>query len=71
MKMKQIKNYHHGQVTKDVITKANKSGLVTKIGKRKITLSDTKELVEDIISGKIGKYDARKMYNNIADDAIH
>ena len=54
---------------KDVITKGNENGLVTKIGKRRITLSDKKELVEGISSGKIGEDKARKMYCNIANDA--
>ena len=54
---------------KDFITMSNESGLVTKIGKAKIVLSDTKQLVEDIISGKIGKSEVRKIYNNIVDYA--
>ena len=54
---------------KDAITKGNESGLSTKVGKRVITLKDVKKLLEGIISGKIGKNEARKMYNNIADDA--
>ena len=50
-----------------MITKGNESGLVTTIGKKRITLSGTKKLVDDIISGKINKGDARKIYNDIAD----
>ena len=49
---------------RSVITKGNESGLMTAIGK-KITLSDTKKLVEGIINGKIYKSEARKMYNDI------
>ena len=52
---------------RSMITKGNESGLVTTIGKKRITLSGTKKLVDDIISGKINKSDARKIYNDIAD----
>ena len=52
---------------RSMITKGNESGLVTTIGKKRITLSGTKKLVDDIISGKINKGDARKIYNDIAD----
>ena len=52
-----------------MITEAKKSGLVTKINKKRITLSDAKKLFQGIISGKINKDEARKMHNDIADDA--
>ena len=53
---------------RSVITKGNESGLMTAIGK-KITLSYTKKLVEGIINGKIYKSEARKMYNDIPENA--
>ena len=56
---------------KDVITEGNESGLVTKIEKRKITLSGTKELVEGIIGGKIGKDEARKIITILLMMQIH
>ena len=46
--------------TQSVITKDNESGLVTKIRKKRITLSDAKKLVEGIINGKINKSETRK-----------
>ena len=46
--------------TQGVITKDNESGLVTKIRKKRITLSDAKKLVEGIINGKINKSETRK-----------
>ena len=55
--------------TKAVITRGNESRLMTSIGKRKITMKNTEKLLEDVISGKIDKKQARKMYNSIADDA--
>ena len=54
---------------KDVITGSNESRLMTSIGKKKITLKNAEKLLEGVISGKIDKKEARKMYNNIADDA--
>ena len=54
---------------KDVITRANESKLTTRLGKRNITLKDEEKLLEDVISGKIIKKKAKKMYNNIAEDA--
>ena len=45
---------------KDVITRANESKLTTRLGKRNITLKDAKKLLEDVISGKIDKKEAKK-----------
>ena len=46
--------------TRTVITKDNESGLVTKVRKKRITLSDAKKLVKGIINGKINKSETRK-----------
>ena len=46
---------------KDVITRINESRLMTSIRKRKITLKNAEKLLEDIISGKIDKKEARNM----------
>ena len=53
-----------------MITQGKKSGLVTPIGKKRITLSDTTMFVEGLISRQINKSEARKMCNDIADDVI-
>ena len=50
---------------KDVITTANQSKLMTRLEKRNITLKDAEKLLEDVISRKINKKKAKKMYNNI------
>ena len=52
---------------KDVITRANESKLMTRLGKCNITLNAEK-LLEGIISGKINKKKAKEMYNDIAQD---
>ena len=54
---------------KVVIPRSNESRLITSIGKRKITLKKAEKLLEGIISGKIGKKEAIKMYNSIANNA--
>ena len=54
---------------KHVITRANESKLVTRLGKRNMTLKNAEKLIEGIISGKINKKEARDMYNDIATDA--
>ena len=54
---------------KVVITKANRNKLETSIKKRKIAPKNAEELLEVLISGEIGKKNATKMYNSIADDA--
>ena len=54
---------------KGVITKANKNKLESSIKKRKITLKNAEELLEVLISRKIGRKRATKMYNSVADDA--
>ena len=54
---------------KDVITRSNESRLMTSTGKSKITLKNVEKLLEGIISGKIEKKEARKMYNSISDHA--
>ena len=53
---------------KDVITKANKSKLMTRLEGRNITLKNVEKLLEDIISGKINKKKAKDMYSDIAED---
>ena len=42
---------------------------MTSTGKTKITLKNVEKSLEGIISGKIDKKEARKMYNSISDDA--
>ena len=54
---------------KDEIMEANKNKLVTSISKRTITLKNAEELLEGIISGKIDRKKAKKIYNSIAEDA--
>ena len=54
---------------KDVITRSDESRLMTSIGERKITLKNANKLLEGIISGKIDKKKARKMYKSIAEDS--
>ena len=51
---------------KDLITRSNDSRLVRK---RKTALKNAEKLLKGIISRKIEKKEARKMYNSIADDA--
>ena len=63
-----VPKYRFNEI-KDVITGSNESRLMTSIGKKKITLKNAEKLLEGVISGKIDKKEARKMYNNIADDA--
>ena len=53
---------------RDVITRANESKLMTRLEKKNVTLKDAEKLLKDVISGKINKREAKKMYNNIADD---
>ena len=53
---------------RDVITKANKSKLMTRLEKRNITLKNAEKLLEDVISGKINKKKAENMSNNIGED---
>ena len=52
-----------------IITEAKKSGLVTITNIKRITLSDAEKLFEGIISEKINKNEATKMYNDIIDGA--
>ena len=54
---------------KHAITRPNESKLMTRVGKKNITLKNAEKLLGGIISGKIDKKEARKMYNSIADDA--
>ena len=51
-----------------MINKANENKLMTRLGKKSITLKDAKELLENIISGNINKKKARAIYASIADD---
>ena len=53
---------------RDVITRANESKLMTRLEKRNITLKNTEELLEDVISEKINNKKAKNMYNNIVED---
>ena len=53
---------------KDMINRANENKLMTRLGKKSITLKDAEELLEDIISGKNNKKKARAIYDSIADD---
>ena len=49
---------------KDVITRANESKLMTRLGEREITLKNAEKLLEGIISEKIDKKKAKNMYDN-------
>ena len=51
-----------------MINGANENKLMTRLGKKSITLKDAEELLEDIISGKNNKKKARAIYDSIADD---
>ena len=53
----------------DEVTKSYESKLMSKIGKRNITLNNAKELLDGIINKKIDRKDAREIYNHIVDDA--
>ena len=53
---------------RDVITRANESKLMIRLEKRNITLKNEENLLEDVISGKINKKEAKNMYNDIAKD---
>ena len=53
---------------KDVLTRAYESKLMTRLEKRNITLKNVEKLLEHVISGKINKKKARKIYNSIVDD---
>ena len=53
----------------DEITKNYKSKLMSKAENKYITLNNAKELVEGIINKKNDRQEAKKMYNNIVDDA--
>ena len=53
---------------KDVITRCVKSRLMTKLGKKNITRKNAEDLLEGVISGKIGEKKSKKMYNNIVSD---
>ena len=53
---------------RDVITRANEIKLMTRLGKRNITLKNVEKLLKNVISGKINKKKAKNMYNNIAED---
>ena len=68
--MKQIKKVSKSRFneTKDVITKANESKLMTRLEGRNITLKNAEKLLEDIVSGKINKKKVKDMYNDIAED---
>ena len=54
--------------TRDVITRANDSKLMTRLEKRNITLKNAEKLLEDLITGIINKKKAKNMYNNIAEE---
>ena len=54
--------------TKDVITRAIESKLMTRMEGRNISLKNAEKLLEGMISGKITKKKARDMYNDIAED---
>ena len=53
---------------RDVISRANEVKLMTRLGKRNITLKNVEKLLKNVISGKINKKKAENMYNNIAED---
>ena len=55
---------------KDVITRANKSKLMTRLEGTNITLKNAEKLLEGMIRGKINKKKARNMYNDI-DDVVN
>ena len=53
---------------KDMITKANESKLMTRLGGKNIILKNAEELLEGMINGKIIKRKARGRYNYIAEN---
>ena len=53
----------------DEVTKNYESKLTSRVEKKNITLNKAKELLEGIINKKIDRKEAKKMYNNIVDDA--
>ena len=52
----------------DEVTKNYESKLISRIGKKNITLSNEKELLQGIINKRIDRKEAKKVYNNIDDD---